>query len=515
MAQQGYTGTLWDNQMIQTEDGSLHLFYLSGWGTGHDGWGHAVATDGVHFVDHGQIFRGSGTGNPPGYGWTGYGMVNVAPAGSNHKYIINFSRFSPSAGQTIFFAVSQDLYTWTMLPSDQNFTMGPASLYGTGSSDRWDGVFSVPQKIDPENKTAAEQYPRYGYWTATAVGDPPVKGPNATDVSAHLSGFGTSENGLHWSPRAAPLIDWSNTPYSERLIGYTELGGVGQIAAPDGTVRWYAMLGGRRQRDTEGYGMWAFVADNAAGPWKPQSQNFALMVGGHAGEACGYDTRFVARENGWSTDPNALLVNHDSSAAGTNALLAPLKVARVDVAGTLRLAYWRGNDALKERPRSPDVLDVDRGPTARATVVGPNASCSWHVRFLRRSGSSGGNGRVISDLARGYLIREVGLLMFLLMLQLSSFEQSYWSEQVHYRGLDSCRQCSDRLFRRDCWRRWSRDHRCWHQPDGVYTLPALCASATATTTTSSASSSALPATPLCARHHSWLSSPVGFYQPSC
>ena len=208
VAQQGYSGSLWDNQVIEAADGSLHLFYLSGWGTGHDGWGHAVATDGVHFVDHGQIFRGSGTGNPPGFGWTGYGMVNVGPMGSKHKYIINFSRFSPSAGQTIFFAVSQDLYTWTLLPLAHNFTMGPASLYGTGSADRWDGVFSVPQKITPGNQTADEQYPRYGYWTATALGDPPVKGANATAVAAHLSGFGTSEDGLHWSPRAAPLIDW-------------------------------------------------------------------------------------------------------------------------------------------------------------------------------------------------------------------------------------------------------------------------------------------------------------------
>jgi hypothetical protein len=88
---QGYGATLWDNQMIRAVDNSLHLFYLAGWGSGHDGWGHAVAEDGVHFVDHGQIFRGSGgAGNPPG--WTGYGMVNVAPAGSPHKYIINFSR---------------------------------------------------------------------------------------------------------------------------------------------------------------------------------------------------------------------------------------------------------------------------------------------------------------------------------------------------------------------------------------------------------------------------------------
>jgi hypothetical protein len=430
VAEQGYAGSLWDNQMIKAADGTLHLFYLSGWGTGHDGWGHAVASDGVHFIDHGQIFRGSGTGTPPGFGWTGYGMVNVAPAGSKHKYIINFSRFSPSAGQTIFFAVSQDLYNWTLLPLAQNFTMGPASFYGTGSADRWDGVFSVPQQISPGgNQTADDQYPRYGYWTATALG---VQGANATAVAAHLSGFGTSEDGLHWSPHAAPLIDWrcasvatfpclthsfhhhaklirlranSDRPPSERLIGYTELGGVSQIAAPDGTVRWYAMLGGRRKRDTEGYGMWAFVADTPTGPWKPQPQNFALMVGGQAGEACGYDTRFVARENGWSTDPSALLVNHDSSAAGTDALLAPLKVARVDVAGTLRLAYWGGNDALKDQPLSPDVLDVEGGPAA---VVGPNATCSWRVRFLRRASSGGttkSNGSVFSAMERGCLLR--------------------------------------------------------------------------------------------------------------
>ena len=111
---------------------------------------------------------------PEGFSWTGYGMVNVAPVGSPHRYIINFSRFSGVTGQTIFFAVSDDLYSWTLLPAAQNFTMGPPSLYETGSSDRWDGVFSVPQTFSPGK--ADEQYPRYAYWTATARGDPPVKG---------------------------------------------------------------------------------------------------------------------------------------------------------------------------------------------------------------------------------------------------------------------------------------------------------------------------------------------------
>ena len=57
-ARQGYTATLWDNQMIRAADGSLHLFYLAGLWSGHDGWGHAVSTrDGVHFTVRGQIFR--------------------------------------------------------------------------------------------------------------------------------------------------------------------------------------------------------------------------------------------------------------------------------------------------------------------------------------------------------------------------------------------------------------------------------------------------------------------------
>lgn len=182
-------------------------------------------------------------------------------------------------------------------------------------------------------------------------------------------------------------------------MGYTELGGVTPIATPDGTVRWYAMLGGHRHAGAanEGYGVWAFVADSPAGPFKPQPHNFELMMSA----GCAYDTRFVAREEGWSTDPDTLLINHDSSARGIDALLAPLKIARLDDAGTLRLGYWDGNDALRERPRNPDLLTG----TQHTLVVGPNASSSWHVRFLQRNDSSSGDGNgSVFALQRGYFI---------------------------------------------------------------------------------------------------------------
>jgi hypothetical protein len=281
---------------------------------------------------------------------------------------------SSVTGQTIFFAVSPDLYNWTLLPAAQNFSMGPPDLYGQTKDDRWDGVFSVPQNAS--SAAAASQYPRYGFWTATPKGDPPVHGVNQTATPAHLSGFGSSPDGISWVPLPSPEIDWSSVSHPEdRLMGYTELGAVSPIAAPDGTIRWYAMVGGRRLIDTGGYGMWAFVADQPTGPWKPQPHNFALMMGE---EACGYDTRFVADANGWSTDPAQLLVNHDSSAKGTDAMLAPLKVARVDELGTLKLGWWPGNDLLKG-PYS-DALILENTSNR---IDNASGTPSWTVRFLQ------------------------------------------------------------------------------------------------------------------------------------
>ena len=48
--------------------------------------------------------------------------------------------------------------------------------------------------------------------------------------------------------------------------------------------------------------------------------------------------------------PDGLLVNHHSIARNGVVYFAPLKATRVDEQGTLRLAWWTGNEKLKHEP---------------------------------------------------------------------------------------------------------------------------------------------------------------------
>jgi len=110
--------------------------------------------------------------------------------------------------------------------------------------------------------------------------------------------------------------------------------------------------------------------------------------------------RRLADTGGWSADPSKLLVNHDSSAEGTDALLAPLKVARVDQRGTLKLGWWPGNDLLKDAHSDP----LSLGNTS-LKIANQSSTPSWTVRFLQnRSAAAGSPGWQHFELSAGVVI---------------------------------------------------------------------------------------------------------------
>jgi hypothetical protein len=85
--------------------------------------------------------------------------------------------------------------------------------------------------------------------------------------------------------------------------------------------------------------MLTFVADQPRGPFVAAPKNFRLLTGD-----C-YFARFVPT-------PDGLLVTHHTISRvrrGTKQVVyaAPMKRALVDAAGTMRLGWWQGNNALK------------------------------------------------------------------------------------------------------------------------------------------------------------------------
>ena len=134
---------MWDTWLLaQPHDGAAPPFYLNylsdcdascGGPTGGawNGVGAATSTDGVHFADEGVVIH-----KDSGATWLGSGSVLRSASG---EYVMNFSEeYDCDKGcgngcQSIFFATSADLVTWTrvadMSPAPGNdsnvFKYGP------------------------------------------------------------------------------------------------------------------------------------------------------------------------------------------------------------------------------------------------------------------------------------------------------------------------------------------------------------------------------------------------------
>jgi hypothetical protein len=109
--------------------------------------------------------------------------------------------------------------------------------------------------------------------------------------------------------------------------------------------RYYMMFG-------TGGSMATLVADRPEGPFQAARKNLTLLAG-HT-----YFSRFFPV-------PDGVLVNHHSIARDGQVSLGSLKATVVDGEGTLRLAWWKGNEKMKGLP-------VDAAsPSGREAVPSP------------------------------------------------------------------------------------------------------------------------------------------------
>ncbi len=298
------TGEMWDTWLF-IEKGTWHLFYLAKSGQNWDNISLATSSDGVHWLEYGRLLR-----KARGVTWMGTGSTWRAPDFDRNKtYVLNFSEWR-GPRQTIFFATSPDLLHWTRLGDDCQFVQDERWYERDG---RWDCIWTMPR---PDGQGL------YGYWTAT-----PKK------ESGGQFGFGESRDGIHWQALPPPkVLD----------LGSGEVGAIAERAG-----RYYMLFGHYPTMQT-------LVANQPAGPFVAAKKNLTLL------DKHTYFCRFLPLGD-------QLLVNHHSMSVNRGVFFAPLKMANIDSEGTLRLAWWPGNDRAKHQ-----AVDVQLGTSSRSMTLFAN-----------------------------------------------------------------------------------------------------------------------------------------------
>jgi hypothetical protein len=292
------TGIIWDTWVFLHE-GTYYLYYLAGspgwvdgpW-KGEQPWDNislATSTDGVHWTEHGPVLT-----KRPHAVWMGTGSTWKSPTfKEDGTFYMNFSEWT-GPRQTIFMAESTDLIHWTRLGDEYEFVQDERWYHPTG---RWDCIWTIDR---PGGGL-------YGYWTATA-----------NDETGGQFGFGESPDGKTWTALKPPVVHGFEKP---------DIGG--EVGAIEKFGDRYVMMFGYGQMHT-------LIADQPEGPFTLAATNPKLL-GGNT-----YFSRFLA------TDDD-LLVCHHSIMRDAKATVHMGLIKRLveDDAGTLRLAYWPGNDVLK------------------------------------------------------------------------------------------------------------------------------------------------------------------------
>jgi len=334
----------WDTWTYYHE-GTYYLYYLITERSAGEGFGVATSKDGVHWHDHGWAIRESENNLV----FLGTGSVWKSPDfDQSGKFICNYSEHRKDdtgrTTQNILFAWSTDLIFWTEFGEEYTFKVDERQYDKYG---RWDCIFPMPRA----------QGGYWGVWSATARPDSDLTG---------VVGVGYSEDGVRWKALPPPAVE----------PGTGEAGAFYQFGD-----KIYAMFGtSGKSRD----GMWTYVADDIRGPYKRAEKNGLLLSLWHT-----YFSRFLST-------PDGVLVNHHFMSGARHyptaeimrhiCYTAPLKRATVDAAGTLRLKYWEGNEALKgemaevSAPSSggtqwmSGTLDMGKGIVAEGNIQLPTNS---------------------------------------------------------------------------------------------------------------------------------------------
>ena len=296
------TGNMWDTWLF-FHNATYHLYYLAKRGRQWNNISMATSPDGVHWAERGRILA-----KAKGVTWMGTGSTWKSPNfARDGKFHMNFSEWR-GPRQTIFFAESNDLLHWTRLGNELEFKQDERWYKRNG---RWDCIWTIPR---PGGGL-------YGYWTATPKPE-----------TGGRFGFGQTLDGVRWEALEPP-----KTPG----VGGGEVGAIEQIGG-----RYYMMFG------TGGL-MVTLVADRPQGPFRPARKNLRLLSG-HT-----YFSRFFPT-------PDGLLANHHAIARNRQVYFGTLKRAVLDKEGTLRLAWWPGNEKLKTEPVQ---VTLPAGKEGRAPAV--------------------------------------------------------------------------------------------------------------------------------------------------
>jgi hypothetical protein len=288
-----------------------YLYYLAG--SQRRGWDSvevASSKDGVHWQWVGQCVHmedkgegalgkyGMGTGytwKSPSFAQDGRFLGNFTVSGNWRKGVSSFVRIVEST----------DLIQWRHL--DIEFRPDPRWYR---EDYRWDCIKSI----------ARPGGGYHGYWTAA---------PKDARVGF---GFGETDDGVHWRALPPPVLDWAGRPLQEEV----EVGGVEKLGD-----KYYALLTAFTRSKNE-YHVTAFVADKPEGPFRAAAKNFHPIPGLHQ-----------AWFPGFFPSPDGMLISHfvlsatEQEKGRRETYMAPLKRAHVDAEGTLRFAWWQGNEALK------------------------------------------------------------------------------------------------------------------------------------------------------------------------
>ncbi|MCE5325351.1 MAG: hypothetical protein LLG01_02945 [Planctomycetaceae bacterium] len=312
------TGKMWDTWLYWHE-GTYYLYYLANSGAMWDNISLATSLDGVHWSEHGPVLTKDRDVN-----WMGTGSTWASPEfAADGKFFMNFSY--SKGGQRICMAESTDLVTWK--PMGPPYATRPDTRWYKIADDdtaRWDCIFTCPR----------DEGGLWGYWTASPA-------------AHHGVGHGWSADGATWQALPPP-------PIQPPLESPCEHGGVARVEG-----KYYHLLGVNGS-------MIGYVADAPGGPLVRQRRNGGLLTNDGWGKLHTYFARFFHA-------PDGLLVNHHAigrqqpvkGPLDRQVYFGLLKRAAFDADGTLRLAWWAGNDALKAQPL---VLAPPRGAPDGGTV---------------------------------------------------------------------------------------------------------------------------------------------------
>ena len=292
-AQHPETGNMWDVWLYHHE-GTYYLYYLANAGPKPpkgQPWNNislATSPDGVNWTEKGPILKKAEEAT-----WMGTGSTWKSPAfEQDGKFYMNFSE-EVGGRQTIYFAESKDLLNWTRLEGEEYRFVPDERWYE--KNGRWDCIWTLPK---PGGGF-------YGYWTASPLSE------------NSKFGFGESDDGLHWKALPPPEVSGVNREHAE-------VGAVEKIGN-----KYYMLLGNYPPY------MVTLVADRPEGPFRAAEKNFNLLTG-HT-----YFCRFFPHP------ADGMLVCHFIRDRNGEVSFAPLKDARIDGEGTLRLGWWKGNEKMK------------------------------------------------------------------------------------------------------------------------------------------------------------------------